>query len=111
MQNLLKIKWENVKYILLSAITFTLIILLAIAYKNDDIVKNKEKKNSYDANELSLVKEFFFKKIRSPFIDVNYEIKKGDSIQKILKNYKIKNSEIQETIQKYKNIAIQISYW
>ena len=105
MQNLLKIKWENVKYILLSAITFTLIILLAITYKNDDIVKNKEKKNSYDANELSLVKEFFFKKIRSPFIDVNYEIKKGDSIQKILKNYKIKNSEIQETIQKYKKYS------
>jgi murein DD-endopeptidase MepM/ murein hydrolase activator NlpD len=32
----------------------------------------------------------------------NYEVKKGDTIQKILKNYKIKNSEIQSVIQQYK---------
>ena len=32
----------------------------------------------------------------------NYEVKKGDSIQKILKKYKIKNSEIQSFIKQYK---------
>ena len=40
--------------------------------------------------------------IKSPFINLNYEIKKGDTIQKILKKYKVKNNDIQTTINQYK---------
>ena len=40
--------------------------------------------------------------IKSPFININYEIKSGDSIQKILQKFKVKNSEIQNVITQYK---------
>ena len=47
-------------------------------------------------------KKFILDQIRSPFINLNYEIKKGDTIQKILKKYKVKNREIQTVINQYK---------
>ena len=40
--------------------------------------------------------------LNSPFININYEIKKGDTIQKILQQYKIHNNEIQTVIKQYK---------
>jgi len=55
--------------------------------------------------ELTIIKEFFLKKINSPFYNLEYEIKKGDTIVKILKNLKIKNSEIQNIINQYKKYA------
>ena len=41
-------------------------------------------------------------KIKSPFTNLNYEIKKGDTIQKILQKLKVKNNDIQNIIQQYK---------
>ena len=38
-----------------------------------------------------------------PIISVEYEIKSGDTIQKILKKFKIRNNEINSVIKKYKN--------
>ena len=43
--------------------------------------------------------------IRSPFTNINYEIKSGDSIQKILKKFKIQNNEIQTVINQYKKYS------
>jgi len=37
-----------------------------------------------------------------PFINLNYEIKNGDTIQKILKKLKVQNNEIQTVINQYK---------
>ena len=44
-------------------------------------------------------------KINSPFLNVNYEIKKGDSIQKILQNFKVPNNQIQKVITQYKKYS------
>ncbi len=35
--------------------------------------------------ELEIFKKFLLNQIKSPFTNVNYQIKKGDTIQKILK--------------------------
>ena len=43
--------------------------------------------------------------IKSPFININYEIKSGDSIQKILKKFKVHNNEIQAVINQYKKYS------
>ncbi len=102
MYNLTKTNWEKTKYFLLTAITLAVLVLFAISYKNDEVIKGSKSNISYQDPELSLIKDFFLSKIKSPFIVTDYEIKSGDSIQKILKSYKIKNKEIQNIINQYK---------
>ena len=102
MYNLIKTNWEKTKYFLLTAITLAVLVLFAISNKNDEVIKGSTSNISYQGPELSLIKDFFLSKIKSPFIVTDYEIKSGDSIQKILKSYKIKNKEIQNIINQYK---------
>ena len=102
MYNLIRANWEKTKYFLLTAITLAILVLFAISNKNDEVIKGSTSNISYQDPELSLIKDFFLSKIKSPFIVTDYEIKSGDSIQKILKSYKIKNKEIQNIINQYK---------
>ena len=102
MYNLTKTNWGKTKYFLLTAITLAVLVLLTISNKNDEVTKGSTSNISYQDPELSLIKDFFLSKIKSPFIVTDYEIKSGDSIQKILKSYKIKNKEIQNIINQYK---------
>jgi murein DD-endopeptidase MepM/ murein hydrolase activator NlpD len=95
---------EKLKYFL----TFLIIasfILVAIISKNDEKVKNIEKKGPVQKEDLIKIKEFFLKKINSPYINVDYEIKSGDSVEKILKKINIKNSEIKIVIDQYKKYS------
>ena len=102
MYNLTKTNWGKTKYFLLTAITLAVLVLFTISNKNDEVIKGSTSNISYQSPELSLIKDFFLSKIKSPFIVTDYEIKSGDSIQKILKSYKIKNKEIQNIINQYK---------
>ena len=95
-------KWEKTKYFLLISATLLLILIIANHYKNEDTPTRKNEIVAYSGPELKLIKDFFFSQIRSPFFYKNYEVKKGDNIQKILKNYKIKNKEIDSIIKEYK---------
>jgi len=99
--------WHKIKYFLLFALILLFLVLLAFAYKNNQAISNKEKNINYENQDLILIKEFLFKKIKSPFSNVNYKVKKGDSIQKILKKFKIKNSEIQNVINQFKKYGNQ----
>ena len=47
------------------------------------------------------IQNFLLTKIKSPYMNFDYEIKSGDSIQKILKKLKIQNNEIQTIIKQY----------
>ena len=102
MHNLIRTNWEKNKYFLLTAVTLAVLVLFAISNKNDEVIKDSTSNIPYQSPELSLIKDFFLSKIKSPFIVTDYEIKSGDSIQKILKSYKIKNKEIQNIINQYK---------
>ena len=70
---------DKVKYfaVVMFFITFTL--LLTIAYKNDEIASNKAKKFSMPNSNFEEVKEFIIAKIKSPFVNINYEVKSGDA--------------------------------
>ena len=93
---------KNILIILASFITIILMLVL-ISFKNNSKVDSKIELGSIkDNKELSLIKKFLFSKINSPFFNVNYEVKKGDTIQKILNSYKIPDNQIQEIINQYK---------
>ena len=96
---------ETAKYFLITIVSLTIVLFFIISYKNDKSVKDDKSNILYEQTEVLPLKEFFFSKIKSPFKTVDYEIKSGDSIQKILKKYEIKNSDIQIIINKYKKYA------
>ena len=71
-----------------------------------------QKNNSRDANKLKEITEnkeftnltnFLLSKINSPYEEVVYVIKNNDTIEKILKEFKIKNDDIKEISVQLKN--------
>ena len=71
--------WERIKQFLLIVFFGTIIILLGVAYKNDQkITTNKTNKTEnilLENEDLKSIKEFFLGKILSPFDNVKYKIK------------------------------------
>ena len=104
MFHVLKKNWDESKYLILSVIFITSILLLTVVYKSDEkiIKKTATVAISYENPDLKTFKEFLLNQIKSPFTNLNYEIKKGDTIQKILKKLKVQNNDIQNVIDQYK---------
>ena len=86
MQQVFKKNWDKSKYLILSAIFITFLLLLTVVYKSDEkiIKKSVATTISYENSDLKTFKKFLLNQIKSPFTNLNYEIKKGDTIQKIL---------------------------
>ena len=93
---------EKAIYFILFAFLITILLLVSVVYKNDEGIKKIETNILSHDLELILVKKFFFNRLKSPFTNINYEIKSGESIQKILQKLKIKNNEIQLVINHFK---------
>ena len=92
------------KYLMLSALVVASVLLVTVVYKSDKKITKKSEliENFATSTDLKTFKEFLLNKIKSPFTNLNYAIKKGDTIQKILKKYKVQNSEIEKIIIQYK---------
>ena len=82
---LIKINWDKTKPIVLFALTATLLLLLTVVYKSDEKITKKSEAINNEKEESDLInfKKFLLNQIKSPFINLNYEISKGDTIQKI----------------------------
>jgi len=100
----IKKNWDKAKLLILFVTTITLLLLLTVVYKSDQKITKKSEliKNVNEESDLKKFKKFLLNQIKSPFINLNYEINKGDTIQKILRKYKVQNSEIQRVINQYK---------
>ena len=105
MYQILKQNREKTIYVILFTLIITFSLLVTVVFKNDEKIRNKEINVSFDHEDLISIKEFLLKSIRSPFTNINYEIKRGDSIQKILKKFKVQNNEIQTVINQYKKYS------
>ena len=94
-------KFKNL--FLFGLIALSMLVLTAIYKSDEKIVKSNQMSTiSNQAADFLTFKKFLINQINSPFINLDYKILNGDSIQKILKKFKVKNSEIQEVINKYK---------
>jgi len=106
MYQILKKNWDRTKYFILSGTVIFFIFLLMVVYKNDVMITGKSENVPYFLHsDYKTVKQFLFAKIKSPYINLNYEVKPGDSIQKILKKNKIRNDEIAGVINNYKKYS------
>jgi len=94
---------NNTKYIIASICIISFFLLLSVVYNNNEKISQKSNiTSSFDEiDDLKKIKEFLLSQIKSPFTNVDYEIKNGDTIQKILKKYNVQNNDIQKTINQY----------
>ncbi len=98
---ILEIKNINVQKLNpLVIISFLLIFFSAIFFISSNLLNKKneiDKKNFKEitqTNEFSNLTNFLFSKINSPYQEINYIIKNNDTVEKILKEFKIRESDI-----------------
>ena len=96
---LLKLKFFGLNsYIVLSF--FFIFSIIFYGFSSLIIEKNSEKDKNFKEisknNELSNLTNYFISKINSPYEKIDYSIQKNDTIEKILKKFEIKNSDIKE---------------
>ena len=106
----LSFKLNKLKIINLNAILiFFFIILFSFLYLfSSNLISNKNLNNQKNLLDLSKSSEFlrltnfFVSKIKSPYHEIKYTIKKNDSIEKILNQFNIKSDEVKEISLKLK---------
>ena len=87
-------------------ITFV-IIFFGVYFISSSFINKKNKENLsnlneiFETNEFSNLANFFFSKINSPYEEIEYVIKNNDTVEKILKKYKIRDEDI-------KNISLKL---
>jgi len=107
MYKVLKKNWSEKKYLITSGLLILSFFLILVIFKSEHSITKKSEINdsSYHLADLKKFKRFIINQISSPFINVDYEIQKGDTIQKILKKYNVDNSGIQNIISEYKKYS------
>ena len=109
---LVKMKSYNFNLTILSFIVFFSILFFIVA----NLITHKNKVNGDNLKEVLKTNEFlnltnyFSSKINSPYEEIKYVIKNNDSIEKILKNYNIKNEDIKEISIKLKEKKLSNIY-
>jgi murein DD-endopeptidase MepM/ murein hydrolase activator NlpD len=74
---------------------FFLIYSLAVSQIKSHHNSKENNFNSFlSSNEFNNIKEFVFKNLNSPYREYNYIVENNDTIEKILKKYKISNEDI-----------------
>ena len=100
-------KFNLIIYTTILALAFV-IYSLTYNYVNDQKNKNeKNLENFFKSEEFSEVKNSIFENLKSPYIEFIYKIENNDSIGKILKKFKVSDSEKQKIIEglKKKNLT------
>ena len=86
-----------------------LMVFTVIFFVSSNLIqkKNIDKRNNLkeisENKEFSNLTNFLISKINSPYEEISYVIKNNDTVEKILKQFKIKNDEIREISVQLKN--------
>ncbi len=78
-------------------ILFSIIFFFSINYITNKNVKNSNNlKEITKTSEFSNLTNFLISKINSPYQEINYIINNNDTVEKILKRFKVRNDDIRE---------------
>ena len=89
-------------YIVFIIVFFSVFILVSNSINKK---KEQEAKNFYsviDSKQFIGLSDYFIKKINSPYKEIDYLIENNDSIEKILRKFKVNSKDIQTISQKLK---------
>ena len=88
--------------------TFIIVLLSAIFLITSDYINEKNQKSAENlkmisnSNEFSSLTNYIFSKIRSPYQEINYTIENNDTIERILKRFKVSDEDISKITLKLK---------
>ena len=98
---------KNKILLLLSPVVFILIIYGSISYNSKLKKERSETINSFlSNNDTILLKNYLLNQIKSPYLEYDYLIKEGDSIESILKKFSIKSKEVDTIVKKIKKMNL-----
>ena len=100
-----KIKILNFNSVILFffIVFFSLIYFISLNLVSKKNLNNQENLSDISkSNEFSQISNFLVAKINSPYKDIEYTIKKNDSVEKILNQFNIRDEEIKEISFKLK---------
>jgi len=100
-----KIKILNFNSVILFffIVFFSLIYFISLNLVSKKNLNNQENLSDISkSNEFSQISNFLVAKINSPYKDIEYTIKKNDSVEKILNQFNIRDEEIKEISLKLK---------
>ena len=84
-------------------IFFSAIFLITLKLSEKRVLETKENLRDITQNsEYSNLQNYFISKIKSPYEEINYVIENNDTIEKILKKYKIINKDLKDISTKLK---------
>ena len=86
------------KYFLIFFFLILSIFLTKFIVEKNQRLKQQTLHSFYNHDNLPTVKQFLFKKIASPYIDITHEVQNNESIKKILDKYKITNKDVNAVI-------------
>jgi len=112
------LKLSRVKFLNLNpVIIIGFVVVFSILYFTiSSLINAKNEENEENLSEVtrtgefSNLKNYFISKINSPYKEVNYIIKNNDTIEKILRNFKIKNIDIKNISAKLKEKKLSNIY-
>ena len=81
-------------YFFLIVIFFAVYALVLNQIKSDKNLKENNFNTFLESNEFNNIKEYIFENLNSPYREYNYTVENNDTLEKILKKYEIKSSEI-----------------
>ncbi len=99
----------------LIVVTF-LIIFSVIFFISSNLINNKIEQDTNNLKQITKTSEFanitsfFISKINSPYEEINYIIKNNDTVEKILKKFKVKNEDIKDISNKLKQKKLDNIY-
>ena len=106
-----KIQKFNPFFLISSLIIFSFVFFISINLINK---KNENNANNFkeitETNEFSNLTNFLVSLINSPYKEINYVIKNNDTVEKILKKFKIKNEDIRDISIKLKEKKLDSIY-
>ena len=105
-KGLLSIRFERSNLIVFS---FLFIIAVALVFYLDSGVKKKRLEQIdffVSNNQTVLIKNYLLNQIKSPFLEYDYIVQNSDTVEKILKKFSVKQSEINFVIIKIKKLGL-----
>ena len=89
-------------------VVFSLVVFSGIFFLSLNIITSKNERNENNLKEITKTSEFsqltdfLISRLNSPYEEISYVIKNNDTVEKILKKYNIKDSDIRDITIKLK---------
>ena len=94
-------------FIILTPVIFVCIIYISIAY-NSKLKKDRLEAINYfiQSNDTVLLKNYLLNQLKSPYLEYDYLIKEGDTIETILKKFSIRKDQVDFIVKKIKKMKL-----